>query len=109
MENLEDVKTGDKVIFCNGWDESVVTVTKVTKTQIHTGYSKYRKCDGRAVGADTWDRAMIKPYTEEAEKRIKIENNKRIMASYFKGYKFNLLAYEDMVKVYNLLKELEKK
>lgn len=108
MESLEDVKVGDKVIFSNGWDKSIVTVTKVTKTQIHTGYSKYRKCDGRLVGAGAWDMSRISLYTEEKGNEINIENKRRRMLAYFRSYKFNLLGYEEMVKVYNMLKEIEK-
>lgn len=108
MKSLEDVKVGDKVVFSNGLDKSIVVVTKVTKTQIHTGYSKYRKSDGRAVGSGTWDRARIDLCTEESERKINIENNKRNMVSYFRNYKFNLLSYEEMVNVYSILKEIEK-
>lgn len=108
MKSLEDVKVGDKVIFSNGWDKSIVVVTKVTKTQIHTGYSKYRKSDGRLVGAGMWDMSKIELYAEEAYKEITIENNRRRMLAYFRDYKFNLLAYDEMVKLYNTLKDIEK-
>lgn len=108
MESLEDVKVGDNVILFDGWNKSIVTVTKVTKTQIHIGYGKYRKCDGRLVGAGAWDISRITLYTEEKENEINIEKKRRRMLAYFKSYKFNLLGYEEMVKVYNMLKEIEK-
>lgn len=107
MGSLENVKVGDEVIFSNGWDKSIVTITKVTKTQIHIGISRFRKSDGRLVGSQSCDKARIDLRTEESERKINIENNKQKMVSYFMNYKFHLLSYEEMIKVYNFLKEIE--
>lgn len=106
---LDNVKAGDKVIFSNGFIEYIVTVTKVTKTQIHTGNSKYRKFDGKLVGSGAWDRSRISIYSEEAENRIKQAYKKNEMIVYLKNYQYGNLSFENIEKVYNHLSKLKMK
>lgn len=104
---LENVKIGDKVIFSNGWDESIETVTKVTKTQIHVGYVRYRKCNGRPVGSGAWDRRRIEPYSEEAARKIELKNRRVEMCDYIRSYSYGSLSFDDLQKVYNMINEIE--
>lgn len=105
--DLENVKVGDKVIFSNGWDESIAIVSKVTKTQIHVGISRYRKCNGRAVGAGVWDRRRIDPYSEEAALKIELKNRRVEMCDYIRSYPYGSLSFDDLQKVYNMINEIE--
>lgn len=105
METLENVKEGDKVIFSNSWSASVEIVTKVTKTQIHTKYSKYRKSDGRRIGAGSWDSDKILPYSEALANRINRNEIQMKMVNELKNYPYHNLSYEKLEKIYNLLKE----
>lgn len=108
MATLDDVKVGDKVIYSNGWGDDIVTVTKVTKTQIHTGYSRYRKSDGRMVNADTWSRAKIRPYDEETVKKIERRNKQDKMVTTLRNYPYHDLSFEDLETVYNILMKAKK-
>lgn len=105
METLENVKEGDKVIFSNSWTSSVEVVTKVTKTQIHTKFSKYRKSDGRRIGAGSWDSDKILPYNQELVNRINRNEKQRKMVNELKNYPYHKLSYDNLEKIYNFLKE----
>lgn len=105
METLENVRVGDKVIFSNNWRDSVEIVTKVTETQIHTKYSRYRKSDGRRIGAGSFDINRILPYSEELVNRINRNEKQRKMVNELKNYPYHNLSYEKLEKIYNFLKE----
>lgn len=53
---LEGVKVGDELVYCP-WNslKHIVTVTKVTKTQVECGNKcKYKISNGYEVGGDHW-------------------------------------------------------
>ena len=53
---LEGVKVGDELVYCP-WNslKRIVTVTKVTKTQVECGnIGKYKISSGYEVGGDHW-------------------------------------------------------
>lgn len=53
---LEGVKVGDELVYCP-WNslKHIVTVTKVTKTQVECGNKgKYKISNGCEVGGDHW-------------------------------------------------------
>jgi hypothetical protein len=53
--SLESAKVGDVLIVSYGGNGfHLGRVTKITKTQVLTGTSRWRKKDGYAVGGDTW-------------------------------------------------------
>lgn len=105
METLENVRVGDKVIFSNNWMARVEIVTKVTKTQIHTKYSKYRKSDGRRIGACSWDSDKIIPYSEEVVRQVERTAKQSKMVTELRNYPYHNLSYEKLEKIYNFLKE----
>lgn len=54
--NLENVQVGDTLIWNARLlaDSRVVTVTRLTKTQIIINECKFRKSDGRSVSGSVW-------------------------------------------------------
>ena len=74
MATFDNIKVGDKVIYCPAWGNGVVaTVTKVTKAgnfaTDKTGTTLWNKF-GSERGGDRWDRACVIEYSEEDEKKI---------------------------------------
>ena len=69
--NLENVQVGDTLIW-NGRGlagSKVVTVDRLTKTQIIIGDNRYRKSGGRRVGSDPWNSSNVTiPKESEIEK-----------------------------------------
>ena len=68
--NLENVQVGDTLIW-NGRhlaDSRVVEVTRLTKTQIIIGEQRFRKVNGRAVGASYHITRVTIPEEGEIEK-----------------------------------------
>jgi len=58
---LANVKAGDTLILeYRHTDRRVVTVGRVTKTQILIGQLRYRKQDGYSVGGDVWHRSRVR-------------------------------------------------
>jgi hypothetical protein len=58
---LEQVEAGDLLIQNSGHpkDRQVVSVDRVTKTQIIIGPYRYRKRTGKLIGGGTWNRMVI--------------------------------------------------
>jgi hypothetical protein len=68
-EWLQSLKAGDKVLVSSYGGEEVVTITRVTATQliIARGLAeyRYRKADGRRVGDDVWHPSRLFQATPE--------------------------------------------
>ena len=66
---LQRLKAGDGAILTRGRGEKeVVTVTKLTKTQIVIGEKsralRFRRDNGRQIGGDKWHNVDLGPYDE---------------------------------------------
>ena len=60
MKSLDEVKVGDKVVYCAVFQaDKVLEVTKVTQTLIICGNTRFNKRTGKITGASTWDTACI--------------------------------------------------
>lgn len=60
MKELEDIKCGDKVIYSRLFQpDRFLDVTKVTKTLIICGATRFNKKTGLVTGANSWDKATI--------------------------------------------------
>lgn len=75
MNELENVKVGDKLIVRNNFEEKIETVVKVTKTLAITQYHKFRIKDGFPQPRNSWRFTYAKPATpEDIERNIRREN-----------------------------------
>jgi hypothetical protein len=67
MKELKDIKCGDKVIYSRLFQpDKILEVTKVTKTLIICGVTRFNKTTGAVTGANSWDKATIH-YPEDGE------------------------------------------
>lgn len=108
MATLENVKVGDKLLVTSRGNDEIKTVTKVTKTQVTCDTSKFRKTDGRLIGSDIWWSSYAKPATDEDIARVEREITYRMMANTIKSVDAYSLPYEELKRIYNILKEIEK-
>mgnify|MGYP003138944622 CR=1 FL=1 len=67
MMSMEHIKAGDEVWLSPTWrgPGSVVSVDRVTKTQIVCGDARFRRRDGWKVGAKGWRTQHIEDITRE--------------------------------------------
>lgn len=107
MATLKNVKVGDKLLVTSRGNDKIKTVTKVTKTQITCGTCKFRKTDGRLIGSDIWWSSYAKPATDKDITRVEREITYRIMANTIKSIDAYSLPYEELERIYNILKEIE--
>lgn len=81
--SLENVVTGDTLI-CAGRRAQlrVVTVDRVTKTQIVIGNQKYRKSNGYAFGQGGWSGLGLvrRPQSDSEITEIQIEERRKMVA-----------------------------
>jgi hypothetical protein len=77
---LENLKVGDKVALRYGWNGiAIISVIKVTATQIQTNSGKYRRRDGRQIGeTGRFNLNSIEPYTDVI--RAEIEEKRMLRA-----------------------------
>jgi len=78
MATFDNIKVGDKVIYCPAWgNNAIATVTKVTPAgnfaTDRTGKTLWDKY-GHARGSDKWDASLVIEYSEEYAKTV-IERN----------------------------------
>lgn len=62
---IDALKAGDTVYFGDYDSGRLCRVDRVTATQVIIGELRFRRSDGRRVGADTWDRIRLLEATPE--------------------------------------------
>lgn len=69
MADLRDLKLGDEVAIIQAYPRNgaprVVTIERVTRTQIVADGSRWRRDDGRQIPREPWYRRRIVPATDE--------------------------------------------
>ena len=106
--SLEDVKTGDKVFHCTivmmGWNSypswEVVTVTKVTKTLVIVGDSRFVK--KYSFGVDLFK------ITGDLQRKAKRDNavvQSLRIASDLRHYRWEEVSLEKLLKIQSILIE----
>jgi len=66
--SLENVQAGDELVRTWNRKKDLVTVDRVTKTQIVIGHGRYRKRDGFQVGSSRFNRGYLRlPVAGEVE------------------------------------------
>lgn len=103
-ESLENVKVGDVVIVHAGAYRIIVgKISKVTATMIHVGNERYRKKDGRLVGAGTWDMRWISLPKEGEIEELKRQKFIEDVVSRLNKLKAQDITYEQAVKIKEVL------
>lgn len=75
MNWLDELKVGDKVLINH---DKIALVTGETKTQWLVNNRRFKKNNGRAVGDyDKWRPTYIHQWTQEAEDKIKAEQERK--------------------------------
>lgn len=77
QEWLNSLKPGDEVLVGGRWDDRIDKVGRVTATQIVVGGTKYRKSNGRRVGATGFRIGYISELDKEARDRMNHVSLKR--------------------------------
>lgn len=105
MEELENLKVGDKVIvsglYCH---DRVIQVERVTNKYIFVESVKFSKAFGRLSWCRT-SSAHIKPATEEDIRRVEEETEKRNIVNYLTKIHFKELSYETLVAIRNIVEK----
>lgn len=101
------MQAGDKVIVWSRNNWMVRDILKVTPTQIlmfdDTDPTRFKKSDGREIGASVYYYSSIEVYTDEKFNELeqsRIENAKRNL---LKHHNFYNLTDETMNELYNFL------
>lgn len=103
MSSLNDVKPGDILVECTRNHISVVTVSKVTPTQIVCGNKRYRKKDGYLVGRDAWNYGKVDiPKEGQIDSIRKSEFISRVITAMHRTQR-NDLTYGQILKIAEIL------
>lgn len=105
MENLEDIKVGDKVILYRIFqDRTVCKVERLTKNFIIVEGRKYRKKDGfEAVNCGIYVSSILRA-TEQMIAEIEEEHKRDVIISYIRNCRLSTLPTDVLEKVYELIK-----
>lgn len=106
MNELENVKVGDKVIVGGAYiNNRIYTVEKVTKRFIIVEGAKYSRTSGWECGISGYSSNHIRPATKENIKRIEEETEKRHTVSFLKDTKFEKLSLETLKSIRELVEK----
>lgn len=67
---LESLAVGDEVVLSGGWAPQISKVSGVTPTQVRIGSMRFRKKDGRLIGASGFRSQWLHRPTDEMRARI---------------------------------------
>jgi len=102
---LDKLEVGSPVIMCGKYNDYVLTVERITKTQIivSSGKGKFNRMTGRSIGTDSWNSTYIHEATEKAVAKI-YEVNKRIaQRNVLKKVDWDNVPIEKMKEIIDIL------
>lgn len=103
MENLEDIKVGDKVILYSRYCKKVCKVERLTKTLVIVNGEKFRKADGFSTGHIGYYSSSIIRATEEMIAKVEEENKRDLLINKIKSYPLDKLSTDELENVYELI------
>lgn len=104
---IKELKVGDEVIVeSGGWGHrrSIEKVEKINKVTIKVGGSLFSIDSGYERG-DGWHMAALHQCTPQAKEELRIERERNKIISFLMGFPWSRLSYENLLKVYNIVKE----
>lgn len=106
MENLEDIKVGDKVILYRRFQKDLICkVERLTKNFVVVDGKKFRKRDGFNTGDHGFYPLTISRATEEEIAKIEEENKRDAIIAYIRNFHLSTLPTDVLEKVYELIKK----
>ncbi len=76
MEDLDNVKVGDKLFVFNNLVKGIEIVERLTQTLVITKFHRFVKKTGRLYGSDSWNTMYARPASEQDELNIKEEKRR---------------------------------
>lgn len=106
MNELENVKVGDKLLARNYYQERIETVVKVTKTLVVAQQGRrYRKRDGRGLPIERGYSTYAKPATQLEIERVAKANARIKNIRICKDTDYGKLTDEQIERIVNIIKE----
>lgn len=117
---LSNVKVGDTLLWVHGasysQSKTLVSVERITETQIITNVGKFRKRDGRKVGdtGGSFTSSFVRPVTEEEivklkEEKERIARQSAINAFFYLNQGAKVLEDEDAKQIVTIIQKYSKK
>lgn len=116
---LNDVKVGDTLLWVHGAgynpSKTLVSVERITETQIIANIGKFRKRDGKAVGfSDSFSCSYVRPITDEEiakmkEQKERIARQSAINAFFYLNQGAKVLEDEDAKQIVTIIQKYSKK
>ncbi len=97
ITHLHDAKVGDKLVTTNGWSRCIITVERVTSTQVIAAGQRFHKKYGKLVGSHTFNAIRARLVTPEDFVSIRIDVAQRKLRD-FTVKAENLEAVEALLK-----------
>lgn len=108
MNDLHNVKVGDKLLVRYQSGERIEVVTRTTKTQICTEQHKYSKSNGNQFGQYLWFRPYAKIATDEDIARIEAKQKRDMLLNKFSGISPAALTNEQLESIIEIAKTTQK-
>ena len=106
MENLVNVKVGDKIILYRPFQDRVVCeVERLIKNFVIVDGRKYRKKDGFEAGDVGVYSSSIGLASEEMITKVEEENRRDAIIAYIRNCRLSFLSTDVLEKVYELIKK----
>ncbi len=105
MNELENVKVGDKLLVRNRYGEDIEIVKRVTKTLVITEHHRYRIKDGRGFPIDSWIFTHAHPASIENIERITKADIRRKNIQTCKNIDYDKLTDSQLERIISIIND----
>lgn len=104
MNELKNVKVGDKLLVRNRYGEGIETVERITKTLVFTRYRAYRIKDGYSMRSGKWDYIHADIATQEDINRIMKANIRIKKIQFCQNTEYDKLTDSQLELIIDIIK-----
>lgn len=107
MAMFDNIKVGDKVLYCINNKMAIKTVEHVTKTKIVVNGLHFKRNDGYISNsqAANFTISRIKPYDEKIAEQLKTDRARKLLIYDIRNLEIETLPLPALQKIYDFLKQ----
>lgn len=107
MAMFDNIKIGDKVLYCFNNKMAIKTVEHVTKTKIVVNGLRFNRNDGYISNnqAANFTIVRIKPYDEKIAEQLKTDRFRKLLIYDIRNFEIEKLPLPALQKIYDFLKQ----
>lgn len=103
ITSLFDIQAGDEVYATSRYQSRILTVDRVTNTQIICGSEKFNKASGYSIPMCAWNPTRLRILTDEQRAIHEADIKKAKLNNYFKTVDWKRLSVHTLTQIKSLI------